>query len=95
MPWVETRSRIMAWWEADLACGKFYVRQEKKFLCDESCFFTQLPAYTEASPALGTSSAWVPELPPVLGPATSAEGSCDFGVTRTSFPKCILSSLVP
>ena len=37
----------------------------------------------------------MPGLPPVLGLATSVDGSCEFGVTRTSFLECIFGSLVP
>lgn len=61
--------------------------------------FTQSFAYTHASPALGTSSVWGSEMPPILGPATSIEmsdGSCGLGVACPDVvPEFTAGSLFP
>ena len=62
---------------------------------------TQSPAYTNASPALGPLSVRGSELPPVLGPTTSAVSdgwSCDLDVTSPEvwlalIPEVIVGSL--
>jgi hypothetical protein len=82
-PRVDTRSRIMCRWVGLVACELFQYEGRKSFRLG---VFTQLRAYTFASPAIDIRAAlaWSSERPPIPGPTASNDSSDKFspcGVT--------------